>query len=136
MADIRAFFLLKEVIKPAVNGMLNIMRSCLKARTLRCVVFTSSAGTSCHVRINLVLHQIEEIKIIPISLEDKGRAGAGPESDSNSRRKEEHDAGSLFLFVSSSSAALASPSSLLFSLAWLHKTQKRRRQKVWQLRQR
>ncbi|XP_042520746.1 dihydroflavonol 4-reductase-like [Macadamia integrifolia] len=34
-----------EVIKPAVNGMLNIMRSCLKAKTVRGIVFTSSAGT-------------------------------------------------------------------------------------------
>ncbi|XP_043718557.1 dihydroflavonol 4-reductase-like [Telopea speciosissima] len=34
-----------EVIKPAVNGMLNIMRSSLKAKTVRRIVFTSSAGT-------------------------------------------------------------------------------------------
>ncbi|CAN6446643.1 unnamed protein product [Victoria cruziana] len=34
-----------EVIKPAVEGMLNIMRSCLKAKTVRRIVFTSSAGT-------------------------------------------------------------------------------------------
>ncbi|XP_078446339.1 dihydroflavonol 4-reductase-like [Wolffia australiana] len=34
-----------EVIKPAVDGMFNILRSCLKAKTVRRVVFTSSAGT-------------------------------------------------------------------------------------------
>ncbi|XP_042490905.1 dihydroflavonol 4-reductase-like isoform X1 [Macadamia integrifolia] len=33
-----------EVIKPAVNGILNVLRSCLKAKTIRRVVFTSSAG--------------------------------------------------------------------------------------------
>ncbi|KAF5202457.1 Dihydroflavonol 4-reductase [Thalictrum thalictroides] len=34
-----------EVIKPTIEGMLNIMRSCLKAKTFRRLVFTSSAGT-------------------------------------------------------------------------------------------
>ncbi|XP_050366490.1 bifunctional dihydroflavonol 4-reductase/flavanone 4-reductase-like [Argentina anserina] len=34
-----------EVIKPTVNGMLDIMKACLKAKTVRKVVFTSSAGT-------------------------------------------------------------------------------------------
>nr|AFO65510.1 dihydroflavonol 4-reductase [Narcissus tazetta] len=35
-----------EAIKPTVNGMLNILRSCVKANVRR-VVFTSSAGTVC-----------------------------------------------------------------------------------------
>lgn len=34
-----------EVIKPTVNGMLNIMKACLKAKTVPRLVFTSSAGT-------------------------------------------------------------------------------------------
>ncbi|KAF6162041.1 hypothetical protein GIB67_002630 [Kingdonia uniflora] len=34
-----------EVIKPTIEGMLNIMRSCLKAKTVQRLVFTSSAGT-------------------------------------------------------------------------------------------
>ncbi|KAK9165491.1 hypothetical protein Scep_000682 [Stephania cephalantha] len=34
-----------EMIKPTVEGMLNVIKSCLKAKTLRRVVFTSSAGT-------------------------------------------------------------------------------------------
>ncbi|XP_061350717.1 dihydroflavonol 4-reductase-like [Gastrolobium bilobum] len=34
-----------EVIKPAINGMLDLMKACLKAKTVRRVVFTSSAGT-------------------------------------------------------------------------------------------
>ncbi|XP_042510762.1 dihydroflavonol 4-reductase-like [Macadamia integrifolia] len=38
------FFYKNEVIKPAVNGILNVLRSCLKAKTIRRVVFTSSAG--------------------------------------------------------------------------------------------
>ncbi|KAH7685980.1 bifunctional dihydroflavonol 4-reductase/flavanone 4-reductase protein, partial [Dioscorea alata] len=33
-----------EVIKPTVDGVLNIMRSCLKAKSLQKIVFTSSAG--------------------------------------------------------------------------------------------
>ncbi|MQM03511.1 hypothetical protein Taro_036291 [Colocasia esculenta] len=36
-----------EVIKPTIDGMLNVLRSCAKARTVRRVVFTSSAGTVC-----------------------------------------------------------------------------------------
>ena len=34
-----------EVIKPAILGMLDIMKACAKAKTVRRVVFTSSAGT-------------------------------------------------------------------------------------------
>nr|AUB45108.1 dihydvroflavonol-4-reductase [Iris lactea var. lactea] len=34
-----------EVIKPTINGVLSILRSCKKARTVKRVVFTSSAGT-------------------------------------------------------------------------------------------
>ncbi|KAF9610213.1 hypothetical protein IFM89_021151 [Coptis chinensis] len=41
-----------EVIKPTIEGMLNIMRSCVKAKTVRRLVFTSSAGT-----VNVQEHQ-------------------------------------------------------------------------------
>ncbi|GMH13898.1 hypothetical protein Nepgr_015739 [Nepenthes gracilis] len=34
-----------EVIKPTINGMLDIMKACAKAKTVRRLVFTSSAGT-------------------------------------------------------------------------------------------
>lgn len=34
-----------EIIKPTVDGVLSIMRSCKEAGTVRRVVFTSSAGT-------------------------------------------------------------------------------------------
>ncbi|KAJ8772635.1 hypothetical protein K2173_027812 [Erythroxylum novogranatense] len=34
-----------EVIKPTINGVLDIMKACVKAKTVRRVVFTSSAGT-------------------------------------------------------------------------------------------
>ncbi|XP_062020296.1 bifunctional dihydroflavonol 4-reductase/flavanone 4-reductase-like [Rosa rugosa] len=34
-----------EVIKPAINGVLDIMKACLKAKTVRRLVFTSSAGS-------------------------------------------------------------------------------------------
>nr|AFS60083.1 dihydroflavonol 4-reductase [Paphiopedilum concolor] len=34
-----------EVIKPTINGVLSIMRSCKKAGTVKRVIFTSSAGT-------------------------------------------------------------------------------------------
>ncbi|CAI0436089.1 unnamed protein product [Linum tenue] len=34
-----------EVIKPTVDGVLDIMKACAKARTVRRIVFTSSAGT-------------------------------------------------------------------------------------------
>lgn len=35
----------KEIIEPTVNGVVDIMKSCLKAKTVKRVVFTSSAGT-------------------------------------------------------------------------------------------
>nr|CAP08805.1 dihydroflavonol reductase [Arabidopsis thaliana]CAP08810.1 dihydroflavonol reductase [Arabidopsis thaliana]CAP08826.1 dihydroflavonol reductase [Arabidopsis thaliana] len=41
-----------EVIKPTVNGMLGIMKACVKAKTVRRFVFTSSAGT-----VNVEEHQ-------------------------------------------------------------------------------
>uniref|UniRef100_A0AAU7NIZ1 Flavanone 4-reductase n=1 Tax=Saraca asoca TaxID=1073321 RepID=A0AAU7NIZ1_9FABA len=34
-----------EVIKPTINGLISIMKACLKAKTVRRLVFTSSAGT-------------------------------------------------------------------------------------------
>ncbi|GMH17499.1 hypothetical protein Nepgr_019340 [Nepenthes gracilis] len=34
-----------EIIKPTINGMLDIMKACSKAKTVRRLVFTSSAGT-------------------------------------------------------------------------------------------
>nr|BAH24302.1 dihydroflavonol 4-reductase [Rosa hybrid cultivar] len=34
-----------EVIKPTINGVLDIMQACLKAKTVRRLVFTSSAGS-------------------------------------------------------------------------------------------
>ncbi|KAA8531902.1 hypothetical protein F0562_006381 [Nyssa sinensis] len=41
-----------EVIKPTINGVLSIVRSCVKAKTVKRLVFTSSAGT-----VNLQEHQ-------------------------------------------------------------------------------
>ncbi|XP_057423403.1 dihydroflavonol 4-reductase-like [Lotus japonicus] len=41
-----------EVIKPSINGVLDIMKACQKAKTVRRLVFTSSAGT-----LNAVEHQ-------------------------------------------------------------------------------
>lgn len=38
------FWLQNEVIKPTINGMLDIMKSCVNAK-IRRLVFTSSAGT-------------------------------------------------------------------------------------------
>lgn len=35
----------KEVINPTINGLLDIMKACEKAKTVRRLVFTSSAGT-------------------------------------------------------------------------------------------
>nr|ABK26123.1 unknown [Picea sitchensis]ABR17284.1 unknown [Picea sitchensis] len=34
-----------DIIKPTVNGVLNVMKSCAKAKSVKRVVFTSSAGT-------------------------------------------------------------------------------------------
>ena len=34
-----------EVIKPTINGLISIMKACLDAKTVRRLVFTSSAGT-------------------------------------------------------------------------------------------
>lgn len=34
-----------EVIKPTINGVLDIMKACVKAKTVKKLVFTSSAGT-------------------------------------------------------------------------------------------
>ncbi|XP_028800929.1 dihydroflavonol 4-reductase-like isoform X1 [Neltuma alba] len=34
-----------EMIKPTINGLLDIMKACVKARTVRRLVYTSSAGT-------------------------------------------------------------------------------------------
>ncbi|OAY63713.1 Dihydroflavonol-4-reductase [Ananas comosus] len=44
-----------EVIKPTINGLLGILRSCKEAGTVRRVVFTSSAGT-----VNVEEHQRSE----------------------------------------------------------------------------
>jgi bifunctional dihydroflavonol 4-reductase/flavanone 4-reductase len=41
-----------EVIKPTINGLLGIMKACVKAKTVRRLVFTSSAGT-----VNVEEHQ-------------------------------------------------------------------------------
>ncbi|KAK7280678.1 hypothetical protein RJT34_25745 [Clitoria ternatea] len=41
-----------EVIKPTINGLIDIMKSCLKAKTVQRLVFTSSAGT-----VNVTEHQ-------------------------------------------------------------------------------
>ncbi|KAH6756004.1 dihydroflavonol 4-reductase [Perilla frutescens var. hirtella] len=41
-----------EVIKPTVDGMLSIMRSCTKAKTVKKLIFTNSAGT-----LNVEEHQ-------------------------------------------------------------------------------
>ncbi|OVA18756.1 NAD-dependent epimerase/dehydratase [Macleaya cordata] len=41
-----------EVIKPTINGVLNVMKSCKKAKTVERVVFTTSAGT-----VNVEEHQ-------------------------------------------------------------------------------
>nr|AQL59240.1 dihydroflavonol 4-reductase [Delphinium chefoense] len=44
-----------EVIKPTIEGMLGIMKSCVKAKSVRRLVFTSSAGT-----VNVEEHQQAE----------------------------------------------------------------------------
>ncbi|KAM7274075.1 hypothetical protein ACFE04_028739 [Oxalis oulophora] len=41
-----------EVIKPTVNGVVDILKACVKAKTVKKVVFTSSAGT-----VNVEEHQ-------------------------------------------------------------------------------
>nr|ATN38187.1 dihydroflavonol 4-reductase [Aconitum carmichaelii] len=44
-----------EVIKPTIEGLLGIMKSCVKAKSVRRLVFTSSAGT-----VNVQEHQQDE----------------------------------------------------------------------------
>ncbi|XP_058217225.1 dihydroflavonol 4-reductase-like [Rhododendron vialii] len=39
------FCVQNEVIKPTVNGVLNIMRSCCKAKTVKRLIYTSTTGT-------------------------------------------------------------------------------------------
>lgn len=39
------FDLQNEVIKPTISGMLDIMKACVDAKTVKKLVFTSSAGT-------------------------------------------------------------------------------------------
>ncbi|KAL3603429.1 hypothetical protein D5086_004288 [Populus alba] len=39
------FWTINEVIKPTINGVLDIMRACAKSKTVRKIIFTSSAGT-------------------------------------------------------------------------------------------
>lgn len=41
-----------EVINPTVNGILDIMKACKKTKTVRRLIFTSSAGT-----LNVFEHQ-------------------------------------------------------------------------------
>lgn len=41
-----------EVIKPTINGVLDIMKACIKAKTVKKLIFTSSAGT-----VNVEEHQ-------------------------------------------------------------------------------
>lgn len=42
---IKLYILQNEIIKPTVEGVLSIVRSCAKAKTVKKLVFTSSAGT-------------------------------------------------------------------------------------------
>lgn len=42
----------KEVIEPTVEGMMSIIRSCAKAKTVKKLIFTNSAGT-----LNVEEHQ-------------------------------------------------------------------------------
>lgn len=39
------FCVQNKVIKPTVNGVLNIMRSCCKAKTVKRLIYTSTTGT-------------------------------------------------------------------------------------------
>lgn len=41
------------MIKPTINGVLSIIKSCAKAKTVKRLVFTSSAGT-----VNVQEHQV------------------------------------------------------------------------------
>lgn len=46
------FIFQNEVIKPTIDGFLSLIRSCAKAKTVKRIVFTSSAGT-----VNVEEHQ-------------------------------------------------------------------------------
>ena len=43
-SNLFGFLLQNEIIRPTINGMLDIMKSCVKANIQR-LIFTSSAGT-------------------------------------------------------------------------------------------
>lgn len=49
VSEICVLHLQNDLIKPAIQGTLNILRSCLKAKTVKLVVHTSSA---CTVSVN------------------------------------------------------------------------------------
>lgn len=43
--DNKLYISQNEIIKPTIEGVLSIVRSCAKAKTVKKLVFTSSAGT-------------------------------------------------------------------------------------------
>lgn len=51
--DLFASELQNEIIKPTIKGFLDIIKSCAKAKTVKKLVYTSSAGT-----VNVQEHQL------------------------------------------------------------------------------